>query len=155
MDIRGGELLDFKSYILFINVYIPEARAWRNKNGVMLVNSIAHFIWQTLLASLIFDASQLLCSCSLLLYCLLDMYEVIEQETILLTSYKLQLRALRILLAVLTLSASRPFYNFQLKLTILEHLYNFQLKLTIILLTNVAQLILQHSQKNKKVRKNV
>ena len=75
------------------------------KNGDMLVNSIAHFIWQTLLASLIFGASQLLCFCSLLLSWLLDLYEVIEQETILLTSYKLQLRALRVLLAVSTLSA--------------------------------------------------
>ena len=80
---RVGELLDFKSYILIINVYIPEARGWRNKNGVMLANSIAHFIWQTLLASLTFGASQLLCSCSLFLYCLLVLYEVIEQEIIL------------------------------------------------------------------------
>ena len=58
-----------------------------HKNGVMLVKSIAHFIWQTLLASLMFGASQLLRSCSLLPYCLLVLYEVIEQETILLTSY--------------------------------------------------------------------
>ena len=76
---------------------------------VLCLKSIAHFIWQTLLASLMFGASQLLCSCSLLIHCLLVLYEVIEQETILLTSYKLQLRALRVLLAVSTLSASRTF----------------------------------------------
>ena len=116
MGIIFGELLDFKSYILIITVYIPEARGWRNKNGVMLVKSIAHFIWQTLLASLMFGASQLLCSCSLLLYCLLVLYEAIEQETILLTSYKLQLRALRVLLAVsTTLSASRTFIQLSVK----------------------------------------
>ena len=74
----------------FINVYILEARDGEIKTVLCLLT--AHFIWQTLLASLFSSASQNLCSGCLLLYCLLDLYEVIKQETILLTSYKLHLK---------------------------------------------------------------
>ena len=108
-------VLSNKQLIIRVAVSFNSRRLRRLKNRVMLVNSIAHFIWQTLLASLMFGASQLPYSCSLLLDCLLVLYEVIEQETILLTSYKLQLRALRVLLAVSTLSASRTFIQLSVK----------------------------------------
>ena len=80
MAIRVGELYNFTFYILTINVYTLEARGWRNENGVMLVKSKAHFIWQTLLASLVFWRFS--AAVFLLSFTIYTAYDAFERETI-------------------------------------------------------------------------